>query len=106
MLTSDNADLDRHRVRLDGVAFDALTEAEVAARVVARSVAGDGGFLLTPNVDILRQLRRPALAPLAAAADLVVADGMPLIWASRLLGDPLPERVTGAALIWSISREA
>ena len=36
-------------------------------------------------------------------ADLVVADGMPLVWASRLAGTPLPERVAGSSLIWSLS---
>jgi N-acetylglucosaminyldiphosphoundecaprenol N-acetyl-beta-D-mannosaminyltransferase len=35
-------------------------------------------------------------------ADLVVADGMPLIWASRLAGEPLPERVAGSSMVWSI----
>ncbi|MDQ1681050.1 MAG: N-acetylglucosaminyldiphosphoundecaprenol N-acetyl-beta-D-mannosaminyltransferase [Frankiaceae bacterium] len=94
------------RVRLDGVSFDALTEAELADAVVAGSAEGRGAFVLTPNVDILRQLRRPALAAIATEADYVVADGMPLIWASRLQADPLPERVTGASLIWSLSRAA
>jgi N-acetylglucosaminyldiphosphoundecaprenol N-acetyl-beta-D-mannosaminyltransferase len=28
-------------------------------------------------------------------ADIVVADGQPLVWLSRLMGDPLPERVAG-----------
>ncbi|WP_239090435.1 WecB/TagA/CpsF family glycosyltransferase [Asanoa iriomotensis] len=36
-------------------------------------------------------------------ATLVVADGMPLVWASRLARNPLPERVTGSNLIWSLS---
>jgi N-acetylglucosaminyldiphosphoundecaprenol N-acetyl-beta-D-mannosaminyltransferase len=32
----------------------------------------------------------------------VVADGMPLIWASRLAGEPLPERVSGSIMVWSV----
>jgi N-acetylglucosaminyldiphosphoundecaprenol N-acetyl-beta-D-mannosaminyltransferase len=39
-------------------------------------------------------------------ADLVVADGMPLIWASRLAGEPLPERVSGSSMVWSICKAA
>ena len=31
-------------------------------------------------------------------SDLIVADGLPIVWASRLLGEPLPERVTGIDL--------
>jgi len=43
------------------------------------------------------------LAELVAGAELVVADGMPLVWGARLKGTPLPGRVTGADLIWSLS---
>src|SRR4029453_11632952 len=39
-------------------------------------------------------------------ASLVVADGMPLIWASRLQRTPLPERVAGSSLISTLSAGA
>src|SRR5213080_877196 len=87
-------------VELAGVGFHALTEQEAVVRVREGLARGEGGRILTPNVDILRQ--RPT--PYAADATLVVADGMPLIWASRLAGTPLPERVPGSSLIWSLSR--
>src|SRR4029077_9646151 len=38
--------------------------------------------------------------------DLIVADGTPLVWASLIAGTPLPERVTGSNLIWSICEAA
>jgi exopolysaccharide biosynthesis WecB/TagA/CpsF family protein len=92
---------------LRGVSFDAVTEADAVAAIVAASRAGRGGWVVTPNVDIMRALDRdPQLRTLVASADLVVADGMPLIWASRLAGRPLPERVTGAAMIWSLTGAA
>jgi len=87
-------------VELAGVAFHALTEEETVDRVRGALAQGAGGRILTPNVDILRQ----DPAPYAADASLVVADGMPLVWASRLAGRPLPERVAGSSLIWSLSR--
>src|SRR5437762_1679975 len=87
-------------VELAGVAFHALTEEETVGRVRSALVRGEGGRILTPNVDILRQ----DPGRYAADASLVVADGMPLVWASRLAGTPLPERVTGSGLIWSLSR--
>ncbi len=97
---------ERLRVRVDDVAFDALRESEVVAHVVAALDRGDGGCIVTPNVDILRQLRRPALRDLADDAELVVPDGMPIVWASRLQGQELPERVTGSSLVWTLSRAA
>ena len=39
------------------------------------------------------------LAQAIDTADLVSADGQPLVWVSRLLGAPLPERVTGIDLM-------
>ncbi|MEZ0073363.1 WecB/TagA/CpsF family glycosyltransferase [Planotetraspora sp. GP83] len=95
------------RVAVAGVELDALTEAEVVEHVVEALHHGRGGHIVTPNVDICRAISRDAeLRDLVASADLAVADGMPLVWAARLLGDPLPARVTGADLIWSLSEAA
>jgi N-acetylglucosaminyldiphosphoundecaprenol N-acetyl-beta-D-mannosaminyltransferase len=92
---------------LHGVAFNVSTEAEVVAAIVQAISDGHGGWVVTPNVDIMRAMDRdPSLRRLVAGAEVVVADGMPLIWASRLAGTPLPERVTGASLIWSLSAAA
>ena len=92
------------RVVLDGLAFDALTEVQVVAHVRAAVERGMGGRIVTPNVDVLRQVRHDrALRSIVERADLVVADGAPLLWAARLAGAPLPERVSGSSLIWSLS---
>jgi len=94
-------------VRVAGVDFDALSERQVVARIIGDSNDGRGGWVVTPNIDICRQLRHdPAARELISGASLVVADGMPLIWASRLRGDPLPERVAGASLIFTLSEAA
>jgi N-acetylglucosaminyldiphosphoundecaprenol N-acetyl-beta-D-mannosaminyltransferase len=92
------------RVPLGGLAIDALTEEAVVAHVRAALDRGIGGRIVTPNVDILRQAARDeAIRAELASADLVVADGAPLVWASRLAGTPLPARVAGSDLIWSLS---
>jgi len=92
------------RVHLDGSRVHLLTERRVVT-VVRRALArGLGGRILTPNVDIVRQARvDPEVRGFFDDATLVVADGMPLVWASRLARNPLPERVTGSSLIWSLS---
>jgi N-acetylglucosaminyldiphosphoundecaprenol N-acetyl-beta-D-mannosaminyltransferase len=92
------------RVNLDGAQVHAITESHVV-QVVRRALRrGDGGRIVTPNVDIMRRVRHDAeVRAILAGATLVVADGMPLVWASRLGSTPLPERVTGSSLIWSLS---
>jgi N-acetylglucosaminyldiphosphoundecaprenol N-acetyl-beta-D-mannosaminyltransferase len=64
----------------------------------------DGSFpcryVVTPNVDHVVKLQsHPALQEAYRAASLVVADGWPLVTASRWLGQPLPERVPGSDLV-------
>lgn len=93
-------------VVVEGIAFDSVTEDDVVSRVRRGMGARRGGSVLTPNVDILRTLRKPARRDLAHAADLVVADGTPIVWAARLAGTPLPGRVTGAALVSSLTAAA
>lgn len=92
---------------LAGVVLDAVTEAACVEYVVRASRAGRGGWIATLNLDQLRlTTRSAAFAALCADATLRVADGMPLVWASRLQRTPLPERVTGSNLIWSLSAAA
>jgi len=68
---------------------------------------GRGGWIATANLDHLRMLRKcEKFRDAYAQATVVVADGMPLIWASRLRGTPLPERVAGSDLIYSLTQAA
>jgi N-acetylglucosaminyldiphosphoundecaprenol N-acetyl-beta-D-mannosaminyltransferase len=92
------------RVDLDGTGFDRITESEVVAVVREALADGRGGRIITPNIDILRQAQtKERVRAYLDDADLIVADGMPLVWASKLSGTPLPERVAGSSLIWSLS---
>lgn len=62
--------------------------------------SGQRGYICTVNVAILMMMRsNPTLQSFVDGASLVVADGQPLVWASRLKSDRLPERVTGVDLI-------
>jgi N-acetylglucosaminyldiphosphoundecaprenol N-acetyl-beta-D-mannosaminyltransferase len=66
-----------------------------------------GGWLLTANLDFLRRyVRDEHMRALYDSADLRVADGMPLVWACRLQGTPLPERVPGSSLVWLLVERA
>jgi N-acetylglucosaminyldiphosphoundecaprenol N-acetyl-beta-D-mannosaminyltransferase len=95
------------KTRLAGLDFDRLTEAQVVEHVIGAVQAGRGGWIATPNVDQCQGAAAdPAIRDLLAGASLVVPDGMPLIWATRLRGDPLPERVTGSSLIFSLTEAA
>lgn len=96
------------RVTLFGVTIDNVTAAE-AVEAVRRLLADGAGqhYVTTPNTDhVVRLQTDAALREAHAGASLVLADGMPVIWASRMLGRPLKERVTGADLLPSVCEMA
>lgn len=69
------------------------------SRIEAAWDASRGGWVVTANLDILRHfLLDPVAREAYLQADLRVADGMPLVWASRLQRCPVPERVAGSSL--------
>jgi len=62
--------------------------------------SGQRGYICTVNVAMLMMMRSDAkLQRFVDRAALVVVDGQPLVWASHLQDDPLPERVTGVDLV-------
>jgi N-acetylglucosaminyldiphosphoundecaprenol N-acetyl-beta-D-mannosaminyltransferase len=90
-------------MRLMGAPMGVVTEAYAVHSIVDAARAGRGHWTITANLDHLRRYHYEALAKdLIDEADMVVADGMPLIWASRIAGEPLPERVSGSSMVWSI----
>lgn len=94
-----------NRVSLMGLELDALSEREVIETVVLSEQLG--GWVCPVNLDVLRQVvQAPPIQGMVEEADLIVADGMPLIWFSQLQGTPLPERVAGSSLILSLPVQA
>jgi N-acetylglucosaminyldiphosphoundecaprenol N-acetyl-beta-D-mannosaminyltransferase len=83
-----------------GVPFHDVTFEETVAWCVDRMKhRGPPACIATANVDFLLQARRdPELQRILFEADLVLADGMPIVWASRFVGPRLRERVTGSDL--------
>ena len=90
-----------------GVAFDNVSLSGALGRIQAMIAARVPSYIVTANVDFLVQARRNAeLRRVLLDAHLVLCDGMPLVWASRWLGNPLPERVAGADLAPQLIRVA
>lgn len=91
------------RIKLFGIEIDPLRQTEAVARLmewIEAPILDRCRYVVTPNVDHTRLLRESAaLRDAYADADMVLADGMPVVLASRLLRKPLPERVTGADLV-------
>jgi N-acetylglucosaminyldiphosphoundecaprenol N-acetyl-beta-D-mannosaminyltransferase len=92
-------------VAILGVAVDNLTMAEVLSIVEEEIAEGSFHQLATMNVDFLvNSVTDDELREILNRCDVVLADGMPLVWASRFLGTKLKERVAGADLVPQLAR--
>jgi N-acetylglucosaminyldiphosphoundecaprenol N-acetyl-beta-D-mannosaminyltransferase len=90
-----------------GMDVAVVGSSELIEHMFAGLAGGRAGWIVTANLDILRRHARDEQArALYGEANIVVADGMPLVWAARLQGDRLPERVAGASLVWLIAERA
>lgn len=90
-----------------GVEFDRVTFTGAMERMEAMIASRRPHYAVTANVDFLVLARRdPELRRILNEAHLTLCDGTPLVWASRLLGHPLPERVAGSDLAPQLLRLA
>lgn len=94
-----------------GVPVDNLSMDEAMARcdafIVEGRATGRTAQITTVNADfVVNSLHDPELRRILQEADMSTADGMPLVWASRLLGGPLPGRVTGADMVPALATRA
>lgn len=90
----------RRRLRIGTLWIDALNFAEALCEIERLVDGGQGGSVFTPNVDhVVKAESNDAFRHAYEHASLSFADGMPLVWAARLLGCPLPGRVAGADLL-------
>lgn len=97
----------RPRVTLGRARIDDVTMDDAIARIEALIARRRPGYVVTPNVDHLVKLQDDAeFREVYARAALVLADGMPLLWASRLLGTPLRAKVSGSDLFVSFAAVA
>lgn len=97
----------KRRARLFNCSFDPFTLSETIDEVFRLVETRKGGWICTVNVAILMMMRSNArLQRFVDNAALVVADGQPIIWCSRRVGNRIPHRVTGIDLVDGLCERA
>lgn len=95
------------RITMMGCGIDNLSMEETLGRIEEFIRSGLPHQHVVVNVDkLVKASRDPGLRRIVNECDLVSADGMPVVWASRLLGKPLKERVAGIDLFEALMRRA
>ena len=83
-----------------GIPFHDATMDEAVALIEEQ--IREGGFhqVATANVDFLKNsMKNQDLRDILCSCEMIVPDGMPIVWISRLIGTPLKERVGGIDLV-------
>lgn len=93
-----------------GVSFDNLTLKEAVDAAMEQIRAGRKGYVVTPNPEIVyAALEDPVFRDIVNRASLVLPDGIGVIYAARILGEPLSAKVAGIdfadALMYQMSQE-
>jgi N-acetylglucosaminyldiphosphoundecaprenol N-acetyl-beta-D-mannosaminyltransferase len=90
-----------------GLPFSNVTMDGAIAKI--DSFIAEGGFhqIATANVDFVsRAMADTRLQRIICDCDMVLADGMPIVWASQIAGAPLKERVAGVDLVQRLAKES
>jgi N-acetylglucosaminyldiphosphoundecaprenol N-acetyl-beta-D-mannosaminyltransferase len=108
MLDSVETDVKKiNVVEIFGLPINSLTMEEVLALCEKHIIARRQVLLGVINAaKIVNAQRDLALRQSLQQADLILADGMPIVWLSKLLGKALPERVAGIDLMYGLIERA
>lgn len=94
-------------IEMMGCRIDNLTMAETVDRIGQFIASGKPHQHVVVNVDkLVKAQRDPELRAIINNCQLVSADGMPVVWASHLLGKPLKERVAGIDIFEALMQRA
>nr|WP_295131018.1 WecB/TagA/CpsF family glycosyltransferase [uncultured Roseateles sp.] len=97
----------RPRIQMMGCTVDNLSMEETLQTIEGFIASGKPHQHVVVNVDkLVKAQKDPELRQIINDCALINADGMPVVWASRLLGKPLKERVAGVDLFESLMKRS
>jgi N-acetylglucosaminyldiphosphoundecaprenol N-acetyl-beta-D-mannosaminyltransferase len=103
--TGYTVDFNRDLCFLLGLPFDVIDLDTAVARIRAAVASRTRLFISTPNTNFVVAARRDAAFRNSVFhSDMSLMDGKPLVWAARLMGIPVPERVSGADVFEALRR--
>ena len=88
-----------NRINVRGVYFDNVNKAEAFEKACSLINSDAFSYMVTPNSEIVQAcIEHPELYPVINSADLVIPDGIGVVYASKILKEPLKEKVAGVEM--------
>ncbi len=89
----------KQKTEILGVGFDSIGREELTSQLNNMLIEPGQGYVVTPNPEILQCAEKDdSYREVLNGASLCVADGVGVVWASRVLGKPLKERIPGVEI--------
>jgi exopolysaccharide biosynthesis WecB/TagA/CpsF family protein len=99
--------MERVLVNIFNISIDNFSMEETIHYIDYLIAMKNNSYVVTPNVDHIVKLQSDdEFKTIYDKADLVLADGMPIVWASKLLGKPIKEKVSGSDLFPKLCEHA
>ena len=99
-------DFDRDVYCIGGLPFDAIDLSKTMSGLRDAQHKKTTCFLTTPNLNFLALSQQDAdFRNSVLHSDIVIADGVPIVWIAKLLGIPIQERVAGSNLFEALGKE-
>jgi len=90
------------RVNILGCPFDAISFSDAVEHIREAVKTGSRLQVVPGSIDSVVKARQDrSFAELLWSAELIVADGVPIVWSASLLGIPIRGRVSGTELVWN-----
>lgn len=91
------------KVNILGIDIDKVNMSEAVGKCVEKIENKEKFFVVTPNAEIIvKASKNEGLFKIINSADLAIPDGIGLVIASKILNNPLMERVTGIDLMTNL----
>ena len=95
------------RIKFLNTEVDNLTMKEAIQKIDELASNKKPSYVVTPNVDHIVKIESDnEFKQVYNEADLILTDGMPLIWISKLKGSPIKEKVSGSDLFPEVCKLA
>ncbi|NMB01755.1 MAG: WecB/TagA/CpsF family glycosyltransferase [Firmicutes bacterium] len=95
------------RTQVLGIGFDPVTMSGALAKLESYVNIGKPHLVITANPEMVMRARGDQLlAEIMDRADLVVADGIGVVWASSVISQKVPERIPGIELAEGLLEKA
>ena len=97
----------KNRIPFMNTFLDNISAAEALDYIDDWITLGKQGRIITPNCDHIVQIeKQPSLKPVWDSAELLLADGHPLLWFAKWYKTPLKEKINGSSFTPELCRRA